>query len=75
MKKYYLHNYPRTDFYLLGKKDESGKFEEGHGLKFIKEYLREYPYLLLEMSVDLCNSHGFCRNINFIKFLNNETKR
>ena len=37
---YYLNNYPKTEFYYIGKQTPT-EFTEGRGLKFIKEYLGE----------------------------------
>ena len=47
---YYLNNYPKTEFYYLGKITPT-EFTEGHGMKFIKEYLGDFPFLIDEVSV------------------------
>ena len=47
---YYLNNYPKNDFYYLGKVTPTD-FIEGHGMKFIKEYLKDFPFLIDEVSV------------------------
>ena len=47
---FYLNNYPKTPFYFLGKLTPNN-FIEGHGIKFIKQYLGEFPFLLEEISV------------------------
>ena len=48
--KYYIAHSQKKDFYLLGDLTPTG-FTEGHGIKFIKEYLGEFPFLLDEISV------------------------
>tara|TARA_Y100000356_G_C11002912_1_gene154322 strand:+ start:254 stop:463 length:210 start_codon:yes stop_codon:yes gene_type:complete len=57
---YYLNNYPKTEFYYLGKCTPT-EFIEGRGMKFIKEYLDEFPFLLDEISVidELNNTTSF----------------
>ena len=65
---YYLNNYPKTEFYYLGKHTPTG-FDEGRGMKFIKEYLGDFPFLLNEISVldELNNTipfYDFFKNIN-----------
>ena len=47
---YYLNNYPKTEFYYLGKFTPT-EFIEGRGIKFIKEYLGDFPFLMKEISV------------------------
>ena len=47
---YYLNNYPKNEFYYLGKQTPT-EFIEGRGMKFIKEYLGEFPFLIDEISV------------------------
>ena len=47
---YYLNNYPKNEFYYLGKQTPT-EFIEGRGMKFIKEYLGEFPFLVDEVSV------------------------
>tara|TARA_Y100000361_G_scaffold62129_1_gene54571 strand:- start:332 stop:541 length:210 start_codon:yes stop_codon:yes gene_type:complete len=47
---YYLNNYPKNEFYYIGKQTPT-EFIEGKGLKFIKEYLNEFPFLIDEISV------------------------
>ena len=48
--KYYINEKPKNDFYFLGELTPTG-FIEGHGCKFIKEYLGEFPFLVDEVSV------------------------
>ena len=48
--RYYIKNEIKNDYYLLGHLTPTG-FTEGHGLKFIKEYLGDFPFLLNEISV------------------------
>jgi hypothetical protein len=65
---YYINNYPKTEFYYLGKHTPTG-FAEGRGMKFIKEYLGDFPFLINEISVidELNNTipfYDFFKNIN-----------
>tara|TARA_Y100000356_G_C11114152_1_gene211206 strand:+ start:370 stop:579 length:210 start_codon:yes stop_codon:yes gene_type:complete len=65
---YYLNNYPKTKFYYLGKTTPT-EFVEGRGMKFIKEYLGDFPFLINEISVidELNNTisfYDFLKNIN-----------
>ena len=65
---YYLNNYPKNEFYYLGKHTPT-EFVEGRGLKFIKEYLGDFPFLINEISVidELNNTisfYDFLKNIN-----------
>ena len=48
--KYYIAHSQKKDFYLLGDLTPTG-FIEGHGIKFIKAYLDEFPFLVDEISV------------------------
>ena len=48
--KYYISHLQKKDFYLLGTLTPTG-FIEGHGIKFIKAYLDEFPFLMDEISV------------------------
>jgi len=41
--KYYIKDYPKNNFYLLGHITPTG-FSPGPGTKFIKEYLGDFPY-------------------------------
>ena len=68
--KYYLENYPKTNFYMLGELKSDGKFYKAHGYKFIKEYLNDFPYLSLELMVGMYTDWGFEDKIQLIKFLN-----
>ena len=47
---YYLNNYPKKPIYYLGKITPT-EFVEGRGIKFIKEYLDDFPFLVNEISV------------------------
>ena len=65
---YYINNYPKTEFYYLGKHTPTG-FDEGRGMKFIKEYLVDFPFLINEISVidelnNIISFYDFFQNIN-----------
>jgi len=43
--KYYIKQTKKNNFYYLGEQKEN-TFKEGMGLKFIKQYLSEYPNMV-----------------------------
>lgn len=66
---YYINNYPKNDFYFIGKLTPT-EFIEGHGIKFIKEYLDEFPFLVDEISVvdeldQITSFYRFFKKINY----------
>ena len=48
--RYYINEKPKNNFYFPGTLTPT-EFIEGHGIKFIKEYLGEFPFLVDEISV------------------------
>ena len=67
--KYYLENYPKNDFYLIGEIKSDGLFHRSHGYNFIKEYLNEYPYLSLELIIGMYTDWGIVGELTLIDFL------
>ena len=61
--RYYIKNEIKNDYYLLGTLTPT-EFIEGHGLKFIKEYLGDFPFLLNEISV----TDELDQTISFVEF-------
>lgn len=68
--RYYLENYPKTNFYMIGELKSDGKFYKSHGYEFIKEYLSEFPYLSLDLMVEMHTTWGVEGKIKLIKLLN-----
>lgn len=66
--KYYLENYPKNNFYLIGETKSDGIFHKSHGYNFIEEYLNEYPYLSLELVIEIYTDWGIVGKLKLIDF-------